>query len=107
MSPVGVLIPHNCDVQVFRLLDSDSCDFGRDLFQGVASFVLLQDRRRQLHPAYAENAQPLNDDAPIVRLGKRGHGEEEASAEPVDQGEAAVSGLVCVATTHLYWHPDG
>lgn len=95
---------------MFRLLASECCDFGRDLFQGVGSFVMLEDRRRHLRPSDAENAQPLSDNAHIKTRGKRGDGGEEggsAAETIVEQGEAASSGVVCVATTHLYWHPDG
>lgn len=51
----------------------------------------------------------MNHDAHIVGRGTRGDAgiEGEAAAGTVDQGDAAASGVVCVATTHLYWHPDG
>lgn len=76
--------------QVFRLLDSSSCELEKDLLGTVSVFTLLQDRRRG-------NSHPSNVD--VVQ-----RGESQGRWANVDP-EAC--GMLCVVTTHLYWHPQG
>ncbi|CAM9913441.1 unnamed protein product [Ectocarpus fasciculatus] len=120
------------DSQVFRLLDSGSCEYGERLMGGVGAFALLEDRRQQRrrrHPTTV--VLPENDEivgttgvvdgtmgsrsakkGPLGEQGECGSGSGAAEEERVRAAAAAAteddpSGLVCVATTHLYWHPDG
>ncbi|CAN0012532.1 unnamed protein product, partial [Ectocarpus sp. 12 AP-2014] len=119
------------DTQVFRLLDSGSCEYGENLMGGVGAFALLEDRRqhrRRRHPT--PGGLPDNDEtvemvgvadgtrgSGSTRNGPRGeHGGGGGGSEAAEGGGVGAaatatkddpSGLVCVATTHLYWHPDG
>ncbi|CAM9589071.1 unnamed protein product [Ectocarpus sp. 13 AM-2016] len=119
------------DTQVFRLLDSGSCEYGENLMGGVGAFALLEDRRQhrqRSHPT--PGGLPANDESVEkvgVADGTRGsrstrngprdeHGGGGGGSEAAEGGGVGVaatatkddpSGLVCVATTHLYWHPDG
>lgn len=98
---------------------------------GVGTFALLEDRRqRRRRRRPTPVGRPDNNETVEttgVADGTRGSGSTRngprdeqggcgggsAAAEGGGVGAAATateedpSGLVCVATTHLYWHPDG
>eukprot|EP00903_Cladosiphon_okamuranus_P014269 g13253.t1 len=123
------------DTKRFRLLDSGSCEFGRYLFDGVGAFALLQDRRRRPpHPDPGETVGGHGDLSGPIGTGPGaangvdrvgGHGDESDTTQGGEEGQAmgrkerwleeslrpgaalSESGIVCVATSHLYWHPDG
>ncbi|CAM9232981.1 unnamed protein product, partial [Scytosiphon promiscuus] len=119
--------------QMFHLVDSGSCEYGKELVGGVGAFALLQDRgrrrrqqqrqelqRRRRHEEdpslHAEGGSPQTD-RPSGRKSSRGgsgSGPRDGSGGSAQGGRrqggaagAEASGFVCVATTHLYWHPDG
>lgn len=95
--------------QRFRLLESGSCEYGRKLFEGVGAFALLQDRRRHPDEAAVEpngGGSPTSSGDGSGRL-EGGRGGGDATAERGGVAGGGTSGVVCVATTHLYWHPDG
>ncbi|CAM9546383.1 unnamed protein product [Pylaiella littoralis] len=102
----GVAILYDSKARAtFRLLKSGSCAYGRKLCEGVGAFALLQDRCRRPDETVEINGGSLttNGDGSDGRKGGRG----ESSAKEGRRGAAKTFGVICVVTTHLFWHPDG
>ncbi len=100
------------------MVDSGSCEYGRQLFGGVGAFALLEDRLRRPDAGSGgetgdiggkRDGRPAgasHDTGYAVSTAGRGGGGGEG--EGLGEGVGAeTSGIVCVATSHLYWHPDG
>lgn len=105
--------------QVFRLLDFESCDYGRALHRGVGACVLLEDLRRghcardqgrastaEMSSEHESNLADERKSQLAAAMSTRNNGRAVNGGE---RGEASMDlrKTLCVATTHLYWHPNG